>query len=118
MEKLDKKLKSIMALQEFMESTGIKKSGIYQDFRAFVTVTGSPAVSDMTKVKITNSGDEGGKISLEETATLNSDEYHLDFYPRWQKYVFEESRGVLLIRGSSEKMGDYELVIAPVKNDK
>jgi hypothetical protein len=101
-----------------MESTGIKKSGVYQDFRASVTVTGSPALSTVTGVRITNSGDGGGKIALEENDELYSEKYHLDFNPTWQEYIFEKSRGALVIRGRSEKMGEYEFVIVPIPDSK
>lgn len=55
-----------------------------------------------------------GKISIYETHVLFSENYHLDFDPRWQTMKFDTESASLEITGESNKMnGKYNVSIKP-----
>ena len=60
-------------------------------------------------------GMEAGKVSLDETDDLSVDDFHLDFFPRYQTYQLDENDN-LVISGRSEKMqGNYKVEIQPIQ---
>jgi hypothetical protein len=71
--------------------------------------------SDETVVTINcQAGPSDGKISLQETAVINSNYLHLDFDSNYQDYDFDDETGALTISGNSPKMGgDYRVIIQP-----
>ena len=54
-----------------------------------------------------------GKVSLEEGEVINSNNFHLDFYPDYQTYTLTP-QGFLEIVGHSEKMGNYKVQIIEI----
>jgi hypothetical protein len=60
-------------------------------------------------------GMEAGKVSLDETDDLTADDFHLDFFPRFQTYKLDSEEN-LVVSGSSEKMhGAYTVKIQPIQ---
>ena len=51
-----------------------------------------------------------GQVSIENGQILTPEEVHLDFHPEYQQYLYEH-KGVLVITGSSPKMGNYTVEI-------
>ena len=67
-----------------------------------------------TKVTLIRKGYDDGKIALDEIGVLVSEDYHLDFSARFQKVSFNNKTKTLTVKGTSGKMGDYQVDMTPV----
>lgn len=67
-----------------------------------------------TNVRLMRSGYDDGKILLEEKGELVAEAFHLDFSARWQGVRFHEETNSLIVTGSSDKMGQYQVQITPI----
>jgi hypothetical protein len=67
-----------------------------------------------SKARIQRSGYDDGKVSLEESAEVVSERYHLDFSANFQDMEFDNTTNSLIIKGHSPKMGAYLVQIIPV----
>ncbi|MDK4738059.1 hypothetical protein PH547_04160 [Rhizobium sp. CNPSo 3464] len=75
---------------------GNHKKGFSSVFRVFV-----------------GSGPHDGTVDIDETAAIKITQYHLRFNPAFQKYEYDDGDHTLTISDTSEKMGQYVVLIAP-----
>jgi hypothetical protein len=116
MNKRAKRLANILELHRFLSHWKLESNGHgHHEFRGLVTFDGSTKASGVTGIKVTNEGFNDGRILLDETSSLSIDHVHLDFDPTPQDYFFHEDDGSLKIKGTSPKMGKYEVAILPVQ---
>ncbi|MEQ8391290.1 MAG: hypothetical protein RIB30_09890 [Thalassospira sp.] len=103
-----------MSLDKF-KSRLFKMDGIDNNnpmFNCIVTYTSKHGtVSDNTSARMDVDTMSHGKIHLDETDKLTSDDYHLDFSEDWQTY--SSTTDGLKITGKSPKMGAYTVIIVP-----
>lgn len=72
-------------------------------------------ITEEATVSITRNGYDDGKISLEERGKLLSTFLHLDFNPKFQKYVYEDESHALVVFGESPKLhGKFQVSISPI----
>ena len=109
-------MESFIAIRELMESHNLKKSQVGNlRFEALIEYQSALRhTSGITTVTIIRNGYQDGEIKIEELGELNSDNFHLDFDTKHQKYSFLKVEKSLLISGSSKKMGGkYRVYISP-----
>lgn len=111
-------MNSIKELIDFINHNKLsaKESG-NSEFNATVKYHIRPKnINVFTSVKIFRSGySQDGKIEITESGDLNLDKHHLDFSPNFQTYNYDRKNNLLVVSGSSKKMGEnYKVSISPI----
>jgi len=71
--------------------------------------------TEETVIRIIRNGYDDGAIILSEVGDFSVNDYHLDFTPKYQKYVYSNDDNKLVIHGNSPKMGGrYSVSISPI----
>lgn len=109
-------MKNFMEFKGFVDSLDTKTKLANGDCSAdtIVTYKWKKNKSETENLKITFrlTTAEGGRINMDEGDRINSDKFHLDFDPEYQTYTFDEDNKMLIVEGSSGKMGgDYRVEI-------
>lgn len=110
-------MQSILAMTNFVEDLSLDKDPFgHCEFSALVEYSSSVRnATDITTVKFIRNGYDDGKIQLTEGDELNTDNFHMDFTPDHQVYVFDSKERTLVVTGRSGKMGgDYTVKIKKV----
>lgn len=77
--------------------------------------SGEVDVTETTKIHVFRGGYEDAKIVFAEKGAIDSEHLHLEHNVTWQRFEFDESSGVLTVRGDSKKFGsNYTVTINPV----
>lgn len=67
----------------------------------------------VTSVTIQRVGFQQGAVAVEPTKEFDVDTFHTEFNPDFQDYTFDADNQMLIIEGSSPKMGgNYKITIA------
>jgi len=85
-------------------------------FRALINYTSIKhgVILQECTVRFIRNGYQDGQIDIFDNGNLQSEEHHLTFNEKWQKYTFEEQSGTFEISSSSPKMGGaYTVLIQP-----
>lgn len=108
---------NIRTILDFLRDQGIP-SDDFGRYRFNATVWYESSLKgdreDQTQVTVSMASSENGKVGLGETGQLNADWCHLDFHPDYQEFEYDPETDALVVSGSSQKMGDYEVRIVPV----
>jgi hypothetical protein len=82
-------------------------------FTALVTYFHSSKTATFnTEVRVDMDAQNSGKVMMLENDQCPSDEFHLDFKPKYQEMRFDRESNILIISGASEKMGAYKVSIS------
>jgi hypothetical protein len=106
-------LSELMAfLQANMEKTIDSVTGRYS-FPALVAYHhASKTKTFQTQVRVETDAWSDGAVSLAENNQSPSEQYHMDFHPKFQAMRYDRQSNILIITGKSEKMGSYQVTLS------
>lgn len=106
-------------LLEFLHSnssrTKTTRGNISFHFAATIVYCSSPkTVTRKAAVMVETNGWQAGRITLLDARDFPTEKFHQDFRPKYQEMRYDRLAGTLVITGTSEKMGDYDVTITPL----
>ncbi|WP_346859446.1 hypothetical protein [uncultured Draconibacterium sp.] len=119
-----KQMDSLLAIRSFKNVLNTKEEYGFDNiiFSASVKYT-TPLKSFYEKMKVAlpvNGYSLVVKLDVEEScSTITSDNFHMDFDTKYENtdFIFDENAGILIIKGSSPKMGGQFIVEISEVND-